>query len=565
MTEETSSEHFIPFDLIPPAVFSKGWHRIAEEIRVNPEKGETYLGLLLEWLDSQCGTGWRAKVVVIDLVLPNPTENLNTISGFLIGRRIGDATAMDVLRRHEESVLKLKDKRMSIGLNGVFIRGLPQIDADPPQKSVAALKKALEGKTLENITKRNMLYASLPSLPAKPGLTIAEVPPNSDFHAKVIGYTPQREEMHNPLGGKDDQNIEDNWRTYQTIVEDTLPEIKSVAAMSIVTPGDEDNLTLTFNPAGQVFLCFNVDALSSDGNRSWEPDCLSIVRALVIFTLVSNASLVRQAALNVERNQVESHELGEAFSSLQTRLFQFTSLDPLSENLVQTGNAIFFAPLWQAALDQMYLWTMKNDSVLSQYRFNGCTSLKSWIEACWHQTIDFCAIKEFNNDLASLRRGGSVSEVEKKISNWRFACQAALQVEGSEDLINSAVQKSGELAGLVRGLCAVMRDVLKHEGKTIIEGGKTVWSIRFEKNHPPDHLSPRNHPALIIEQSNAVAKSVPASSTVSNSGKTTLVVRRYLPVFARFDRDNSYGQHVDRWCFIDGELFNALEPKEGDM
>jgi hypothetical protein len=554
---------FVTFDVTPPPVFSKGWYRISEEIKANEEKREKYRKLLLAWLDSQCGTGWRAKVVVIDLVLPNPTESMNTISGFLIGRQIGDTLASDILHRHEQCVLKLKSKRMSIGLNGAFMTGLPQVGDEPLATSRAAQEKTLEGKTIGSITKQHMLYSSVRPQTVPP----ADAPPDEQFYAKVIGYTPQKGELNNPLGGTDEQRVEDNWAAYLDIVREQVPEVTSVAAMSIATPIPEENLALVgnFNVAGQIFLGFSVDARTNHGDAGWEwdPDCISLIRALVIFALMSNASLVRQAALSVERSQYESHELGAVFTSLRTRLLQFTNPgDPFSENLVQSGTAIFFKPLWLAAVQQIHIWTNKTEAILSSQCFAGCSTLRDWIDACWRQTVDFCAIREFGDDFESLQPGGEVSEVERKIENWRSVCWAAIKIESEGGLDDCPVQPSAELAGLVRGMCAVMRDVIKHEGKALAGGAETRWSVRIERNQPANHIWPEVHTALIIEQTNALSHEPPTTTGGANIGKTTLVVRRYLPLFAFFERLNRDGVHVDKWYFAEGSIYTTLMRNE---
>jgi len=559
-TADTCPDPFVTFDVTPPPIFSKGWYRISEEIKADEEKREKYRKLLLEWLDSQCGKGWRAKVVVIDLVLPNPTESMNTISGFLIGRQVGDTPASDILHRHERCVLELKGKRMSIGLNGAFMMGLPQVDDEPLAKSRAALEKALEGKTIASITKQHMLYSSV--RPQSDPADVGDAPLADDqFYAKVIGYTPQKGELNNPLGGTNEQSIEDNWAAYLNIVRQQVPEISSVAAMSIATPNPEGSLAVTgnFNVAGQIFLGFSVDARLNCGDTVRDPDCISLIRALVIFALMSNASLVRQAALNVEKSQVESHELGDTFIALRTRLLQFTRLESTPfEKLAQSGTAIFFRPLWLAAIQQIHIWTDKTEAILSSNCFGGCSTLRSWIEACWRQTVDFCAIRRFEKTFDSLRPGSEVGEVEREIDDWRSTCWAAIRIESEEGLDDCHVQPSAELAGLVRGMCAVMRDIIKHEGEALAAGETTRWSVYLKRNQVPNHISPQVHTALVIEQANTLSHKPQPTVGALNIGKTTLVVRRYLPLFALFERFNKDGEHVDRWYLAHGEIYTAL-------
>lgn len=551
MNDPTEREHFVELDFLPPPCLGKAWDRMADEISVDESKAEEYRDALCGWLDSQCGQEWRRKVLVIDLVLPNPLDDFKTVTGLLLG--VKDASDC-ILKRHEQCVLDLKVKKSSVGLHPVFLKGIPLLK----NQTTIATSKALLAPELachaqEDIERQHLLYGSLGrSQSAKSGHQSS----NASFVLKAIAYSPSLGEEGDPLAGDENASLEDNWNTYLAVAHQRMPEVASVVGIPLATPSSPDDLAAEFHRIGQVFLCFNVEA-RIDG--VWDEDCSKLIRSLCLFAAYANASHSGAQLRSVRSRQHESHEIGKVFNTLRSKLIRYLSPDG-GEGAC--ANALVRKSLLEVTVDHMELWAgdgvADRASLLSTPWLALCLTVEDLIRACWEHSVDFYATTPPNKVDGLLPPVAGDDPFPERFQSWRTPLLGALEIDPVGGLHLARIPRNEsasavKIVSFVKILCAIMRDVLKHAEPALRQGGKTNWRIAMS-NHAPDQLIPRAHRVIILTQTNPGVSQRASPS----SGMTDHVIQMALDVGNEFSREDTGQLHEDILHIRNGAMYQCL-------
>lgn len=534
------------FPICPPVDFTKGWKGVERDL--STMEGHIELrDKFEEWVTARLPTHlkatWKNLILVFDFVLPNPLSHHTTVDGFLFGRPIGASTADDVLNRHEQSVVALKTNKASIGLHRVFLKGIPKLNTSDADVTWTQLSDELRGKTVADIKAQHFLVGAIEGSPE--ATPISATPTEAKSSLRIISYAPRDFERFGKLASDRDRKVTQNWEMYLSEVSKKLPEARYAAAFPIaLPPGDLASLSDQFVQIGHLFVLF------TENMTGRENDLHAILAVLSFFALYCNAAATANELARLQLTQRISHEIGEITTALRNNLVSFSNTN--QEGLALRGQGTFFKPVYDAVLVHLQLWESDQPNLRPLGWFAG-ESIKKLIHACWDACLLFHAGTKFGEKLAD-------GDPDRGIETWYRRLQACLVVEGSFADVNLPKDIDPEAPFLLaRGICAAMRDVLKHALDLLqdLPGQRTTW--RVDQCNAPPQISAGN-PCLRIEQSNP-RKSDPDESG-RHSGMTRRVIQRNLPEGALFERHDDADSHHDVWTVVSGSLFAAMFASE---
>lgn len=518
-------------DLLPPPILLKGWRCVAESL-TDAESNARYSNALVEWLDDYIGsTSWRHKVVLVDLVIPDPLSGEQGMSGFVLSRSIGAIEASELTRKHSDCVLALSGQSKSVGHHEVFLRSIPlfhgNYNVNPPD-SYEQFQRMSKGKSIDDLATFNLLYGRTRDT-SEITLDSSDEMAEHRFSIAGIGYKlPRNRQIGVELSGGHAQSLQDSWSTYLEIVRQEMPFIKAVVGLPLSTPSDFRSLEDPFLRIGHVFVGFVVDPRSE--NR-WDRECLKLLRALTSLALASNLSFVRNELEIVAGLQMVSHETGDFLLSLDALKKSSTHI---FSNSIQ--NQDVYNMCWRGFTDRHHLWKAGRDRASiatylnrDTFRFEG--GLESGLEAMWKHCVDYYCF-------VSLNTRKDIGNVHSKLLN---AFKVSSTIDTCMLLENSDSAVKNELACLLLAVSAIMGDVLKHAFDSLLAGGKSDWRIDYE-----------DRCIAITQVNNSVVQP-------TRFGFTSRIVMDLIDeISGEFKRIDKDGVHTDVLTLESGALFDRM-------